>query len=97
VFSALGDETRLKLIGALCASGPMSITRLTEGTCFTRQAVTKHLRVLAAVGLARDMRAGRERLWRFEPTPLDEARRSLEAIGAQWDRALLRLKAAVED
>ena len=87
---------RLRLIAALCVGGAMSITQLTSGTDITRQAVTKHLNVLAAAGLVRDVKVGRERLWEFEPAQLDEARRTLEAIGRQWDQALARLKAAVE-
>src|SRR3979490_1874078 len=87
-FAALGDERRLRLVGALCVGGAMSITQLTSGTEITRQAITKHLQVLAAAGLVRDVKVGRERLWAFEPTQLDEARRSLEAIARQWDHAL---------
>lgn len=74
----------------------MSITQLTSGTHISRQAITKHLDVLAAAGLVRDVKVGRERLWEFEPESLDEARCSLELIARQWDRALARLKAAVE-
>lgn len=96
VFAALGDPTRLRLITVLCASGTLSIAQLTAGTAITRQAVTKHLTVLADAGLVRDVRQGRERLWEFEPARLDEARRSLEVIARQWDRALQRLKAFVE-
>ena len=96
IFAALGDEVRLRLIAALCVGGAMSITQLTAGSVITRQAITKHLDVLAAAGLVRDVKIGRERLWEFEPTQLDEARRSLEAIGQQWDHALAKLKRAVE-
>ncbi len=88
---------RLRLIAALCLGGAMSITQLTAGTDITRQAVTKHLNVLAAAGLVRDVKVGRERLWEFEPAQLDEARRTLELIGRQWEQALERLRAAVED
>jgi DNA-binding transcriptional ArsR family regulator len=97
LFAALGDEMRLRLIAALCVGGAMSITQLTSGTDITRQAITKHLGVLAAAGLVRDLRVGRERLWEFEPAQLDEARRSLEAIARQWDHALAKLKRAVEN
>jgi DNA-binding transcriptional ArsR family regulator len=96
VFAALGDETRLRLIVALCAGGALSIAQLTSGTEITRQAVTKHLQVLAEAGLVRSVKAGRERLWEFEATQLEEARRSLDAIAQQWDRALARLRMAVE-
>lgn len=97
VFAALGDPTRLHLVAALCAGGARSIAQLTIGTAVTRQAVTKHLQVLADAGLVRDSRQGRERRWELEPSRLDEARRSLDAIAAQWDQALLRLQRLVAD
>ena len=79
------------------ASKPLSISRLSDGAGVTRQAVTKHLRVLSDAGLARGLRHGREQLWELEAAPLDEARRSLERIAERWDEALERLKAVVED
>jgi DNA-binding transcriptional ArsR family regulator len=96
VFAALGDETRLRLIAALCVGGAMSITQLTAHSDLTRQAVTKHLAVLAGAGLVRDAKVGRQRLWEFEPGQIEEARRSLEVIASQWDHALERLKLMVE-
>jgi DNA-binding transcriptional ArsR family regulator len=96
VFAALGDQVRLALIARLGSEGPLSISRLTDGTDVTRQAVSKHLRVLASVGLARSVRQGREQLWRLEGAPLEEAQRSLARIARRWDEALLRLKATVE-
>jgi DNA-binding transcriptional ArsR family regulator len=96
VFAALGDETRLRLIAALCVGGAMSITQLTAHSDLTRQAVTKHLAVLAGAGLVRDAKVGRERLWEFEPGQIEEARRSLELIASQWDHALERLRLAVQ-
>jgi DNA-binding transcriptional ArsR family regulator len=96
VFAALGDETRLRLVAVLCVGGAVSIAQLTSTTDITRQAVTKHLHVLADAGLVHHVKVGRERLWQFDPQQLDEARRSLDLIAQQWDQALGRLKAAVE-
>ena len=96
IFAALGDETRLRLVAVLCVGGAMSIAQLTAGTAITRQAVTKHLHVLADAGLVRDVKVGRERRWEFEPDRLEEARQALEQIAAQWDVALERLRLAVE-
>lgn len=59
--------------------------------------MTKHLEVLADAGLVKDVRSGRERLWEFDATRLDEARQSLDAIATQWDQALERLQRFVED
>ena len=96
IFAALGDETRLRLIAVLCAGGAVSIAQLTSGTEITRQAVTKHLHVLADAGLVRDIKVGRERRWEFEPTQLEQALRSLDVIARQWDQPLEKLKMAVE-
>ena len=96
LFAALGDGTRLRLVTRLSAAGPLSIARLTEGGAVSRQAVTKHLQVLAGVGLAHPSRLGRESVWELEPQPLAAARRCLDGISAQWDSALDRLKTFVE-
>ncbi|MES2511911.1 MAG: metalloregulator ArsR/SmtB family transcription factor [Pseudomonadota bacterium] len=97
VFFALGDKTRLELIAVLCVGGAFSIAQLTANTDLTRQAVTKHLQVLSDAGLVRDLKMGRERLWQFDPAQMEEARKSLEAIGQQWESALGRLKQFVEE
>lgn len=97
VFAALGDETRLRLVTQLCADGPTSISRLSEGSAVSRQAITKHLHVLAKAGLVRGLREGRERLYEMDPLRLPEARQHLEAISRQWDDALSRLKLSVEE
>lgn len=96
VFAALGDPTRLKLIAALCAGGAFSIAQLTANTEISRQGVTKHLQVLAGAGVVRDVRLGRERLWQLEPGQIEEAKRTLEVIGREWEVALGKLKAFAE-
>ncbi|HTG61404.1 MAG TPA: metalloregulator ArsR/SmtB family transcription factor [Terriglobia bacterium] len=96
LFAALGDETRLRLVSRLCGGGPMSITRLTAGLNVTRQAITKHLRVMEKAGLVRSTRRGRESVWRLEQRRLKEARYHLQQISKQWDEALGRLRALVE-
>src|ERR1017187_5654734 len=97
LFAALGDETRLRLVSRLCDVGPMSITRLTKGSQVTRQAITKHLRVMEGSGLVRSTRKGRETVWQLNQRRLEHARRCLETISRQWDKALIRLKDFVED
>ena len=96
VFAALGDETRLRLVIRLCSDGPMSIAQLTAGFAITRQAITKHLRVMENAGLVRSMQQGRESVWEIEQKRLSEARRHLDAISSQWDATLARLKTFVE-
>lgn len=96
LFAALGDETRLALLSRLKSGERQSITDLTEGVDMTRQAVTKHLRVLEDAGLVRGTRAGRESLYELKVEPLSEARRALDDISRQWDNTLSRLKSFVE-
>jgi DNA-binding transcriptional ArsR family regulator len=96
IFAALGDRIRLRLVARLCEDGPMSITRLAKGTSVTRQAITKHLRVLEGAGLTRSTRQGRESVWTLDMKSLEEARRYLDMIGRQWEDALGRLRDFVE-
>lgn len=96
VFAALGDTTRLGLLGRLSADGPLSITRLSEGTGVTRQAITRHLHALGRAGLVRDARRGRERVFTLDLKRLEKARQYLDHVAAQWDAAAARLKAFVE-
>jgi DNA-binding transcriptional ArsR family regulator len=97
IFAALGDATRLHVVSRLSAGGPLSITQLTEGADVTRQAVTKHLTVLAEAGLVRDFRRGRERMWELRTRQLAEARRVLDLVSRRWDEALQRLRVMVEE
>jgi DNA-binding transcriptional ArsR family regulator len=96
MFAALGDETRLSMLAKLSQGRPMSIARLTAGTRLSRQAVTKHLRVLADAGVVSSARRGRESLFALEPRPLEALRNYLDRVSRQWDDALARLKAHVE-
>lgn len=96
VFAALGDETRLSLLTKLAKGKRHSISELTEGTKLTRQAVTKHLRVLQRVRIVHAKRAGRESLFELDPQPIHELTLYLEAVSKQWDAALARLKVFVE-
>jgi DNA-binding transcriptional ArsR family regulator len=97
VFAALGDETRLRLVSRLCNDGPMSIANLTRGTPITRQAITKHLRVMQDAGLVRNTKQGRESYWELDRRRLEEVRRNLALISKQWDQALSRLRKFVEE
>jgi DNA-binding transcriptional ArsR family regulator len=96
LFAALGDETRLRLVARLSDHGPMSIASLSDGFAISRQAITKHLRVMKSAGLVRSTRLGRESLWQLEQKRLAEARQHLNTISAQWDQTLDRLKRFVE-
>jgi DNA-binding transcriptional ArsR family regulator len=95
-FAALGDETRLSLVTVLSAGEPRSIAQLTGGSRLTRQAITKHLRVLENAGIVHSVRSGRENRFAFDPAPLNELKDYLARVSEQWDQALGRLKSLVE-
>lgn len=96
LFAALGDPTRLQLVTKLCEGSAQSISDLSAGSHLTRQAITKHLRVLESVGLVENLRAGRESLFEIKEKPLNDMREYLQLVSAQWDQALLRLQKMVE-
>src|SRR5215813_10387293 len=97
VFAALGDETRLALVVKLSGGQPSSISQLTKGSKLTRQAITKHLRVLESVGIVHSVHAGRESLFELDPTPIEEMGEYLDLVSEQWNHALARLKSFIED
>jgi len=96
VFAALGDPTRLALVARLCDGSRRSIAQLSEGHSLTRQAISKHLRVLEGARVVRSERAGRESLFVLNPQPIEDIRSYIELVSSQWDTALSQLKAFVE-
>ena len=96
LFATLGDATRLRLVMTLASGEARSIAELTAGSKLTRQAITKHLRVLERVGMVRCERAGRESRFAFDPRPVEQMQDYLETVSAEWDAALGRLKEFVE-
>jgi DNA-binding transcriptional ArsR family regulator len=96
VFAALGDATRLSLVAKLCRGKPRSISQLTRGSKLTRQAITKHLRVLESIGIVHGVRKGRESRFEFDPEPIDGIKEYVDSVSEQWDQALSRLKSFVE-
>ena len=96
LFAALGDQTRLSLVAKLCSGRRFSISQLTRGSKLTRQAITKHLRVLESAGMVHSMQEGRESLFEFDPGPIEETKKYLDVVSQQWDKVLSRLKLFVE-
>jgi DNA-binding transcriptional ArsR family regulator len=102
VFAALGDATRLALVARLIDGRPASISQLTDaqpagGARLTRQAITKHLRVLERARIVHGVRAGRESLFALDLKPIEDLKEYLEMVSGQWDQALARLKSFVEE
>ena len=91
------SPNRLRIITRLCDGGPCSTTDVTQVVSVSRQAATKHLLLLEAVGLVSSQRQGRERIWRMQPEPLTDASEYLTALSQRWDRAIDRLRAFVEE
>jgi DNA-binding transcriptional ArsR family regulator len=96
VFGALADSTRRGLLERLVAEGPETATNLAAGLPVSRQAVVKHLQVLADAGLVTSQRHGREVRYAATPDPLGPAVGWMVDAGARWDRRLERLKTKLE-
>ncbi len=96
LFIALGDETRLQLLFKLKTGHSQSIKQLAEGLPVTRQAVTKHLRVLEEASFVTQEARGRERHFAACPAGIEAVRSALDLIAQQWDDALQRLKSFAE-
>ena len=97
LFAAMGDSTRLNLVHRLTSGEPRSIAQLANGLDISHQGVSKHLKVLEDAGLISAQRVGRERRYQCEPDVLHEARAFLDQVATQWDEALARLQAYVEE
>jgi DNA-binding transcriptional ArsR family regulator len=96
VFDALGDPLRRRVFDAVAATGPVTATELAGGLPVTRQAVTKHLNVLAGAGLVTSTRSGRENRYVAVPDALADARVWLDEVGRRWDDRLRALRRHVE-
>ncbi len=94
VFAALGDPIRLELLDRI--EDGASITKLSDGLPITRQAITRHLRVLEAAELIEAQRYGRETQFTANPARLSQAKGWLDEVAQQWDQALARFKDHVE-
>jgi len=97
IFAALGDPTRLRLVEQLSDGQSRSIQELSATSPISRQAMTKHLRVLEEARLVRSARRGREVRFRIEQAELAHARNFLAKVAGQWDDALGRLADQVEE
>lgn len=96
IFAALGDKTRLALVARLCSGEPSSISELADDSKLTRQAITKHLGVLERAGIVRSSHAGRERIFEFDPEPIEGLQDYLATVSKQWDETLAHLKSHLE-
>lgn len=97
IFAALGDRTRLSLVARLGSGTSLCIAELAQDFALSRQAITKHLRVLENAGLVYSRRTGRESRFHFDPHPLEDLRKYLDLLAGQWDQALARLACLVDD
>lgn len=97
VFDALADPVRRDLLEQLREHGPASLGELAAGRTITRQAVTKHLDVLARAGLIGTTRVGRHRIHEIEPAPLRQLAEFLAPYAAAWDDRLARLTTHLEE
>lgn len=96
VLAALADPTRRQLLDQLAALGQATATTLAAGLPVSRQAVVKHLGVLAAAGLVDSVKVGREVRYAVRPEALDTTARWMTALAAAWDSRLAKIKRAAE-
>ena len=96
LFGALGDPRRLAIVERLADGKARAIRDLGEGAGVTRQALTKHLKVLEHAGVLRSERVGREVRYAIEQRELARAEAFLAHVRRQWSDALVRLKEHVE-
>ncbi|MER5768369.1 metalloregulator ArsR/SmtB family transcription factor [Streptomyces sp. NPDC001985] len=96
VLSALADPTRRRILDALAARGRATATVLAGEMPVSRQAVVKHLAVLAAAGLVSGRREGRETLYTVLPAPLGVTARWMERVASDWDSRLAAVKRLAE-
>ncbi|MCR9208605.1 MAG: winged helix-turn-helix domain-containing protein [bacterium] len=96
MFAALGDDTRLKILVKLRSGTPQSIKQLSADLPVTRQAVTRHLRVLEEANFVAQEIHGRERRFVACSEAISEAHDVLNVIAQQWEDALVRLKSFAE-
>jgi len=97
VFKALADPGRRLLLDRLHAEDGQTLGRLCERMGMTRQAVTKHLKVLEGASLVTAVRQGRERRHYLNPVPIQEiADRWIGKFERGRLRALADLKAQLE-
>ena len=96
VFAALGDPVRASLLNRLASDGRGTATSLTQITDVSRQAVDRHLRVLAGAGLVESRRQGREVVYSLKPATVARSAEWLEELGRTWERRLLDIKVLAE-
>lgn len=92
VFAALSDPTRRLVLDEVGRRGGATATELAADLPVTRQAVAKHLAVLAGANLVDARRAGRETRYRVTPEPLNDAIGWMTRVGGEWDERLARLQ-----
>jgi DNA-binding transcriptional ArsR family regulator len=95
VFAALADPTRRTVLEQVASRGSATATELAAPLGISRQAVAKHLGVLADAGLVDGRRAGRETRYRPTPAPMGEAISWMTEVGGRWDERLAALERQV--
>ncbi len=97
LWEAIADPSRRKVLDLILAHGQATPTTLAAELPVTRQAVSKHLAVLARAGLVEAQRHGRETHYTIRPERLDAAAQAMAAAAAHWDRRLHAIKRLAEE
>ena len=96
LFTALADGTRRSVVELLARGGSVTATQLSAEFPVTRQAIAKHLQVLADAGLVASVRRGRETQWSLTPAGLGPAMAWLQQVGAGFGDRVTDLQRHLE-
>jgi DNA-binding transcriptional ArsR family regulator len=89
VFVALADPSRRAILAALASGGPATATNLAGHLPITRQAIARHLGLLAETGLVTAEPGERRRVrYRLRSAPMQVAQQFLAALARDWDGRL---------
>lgn len=95
IFAAIADPTRRHVFQTLANTGPLTATALAADMDISRQAVSKHLGILATAGMAESSRVGRETRYQARLEPLSELQRWIDDVEGHWTARLAALAASL--
>jgi DNA-binding transcriptional ArsR family regulator len=95
-FNAVAEPRRRQILDVL-AQSERSVTSLVDHLGLAQPQVSKHLRVLRAVGLVEVTEEGRQRLYRVNGRPLQEIHTWVSQYQSMWDERLDRVEALLNE
>ena len=97
IFHALGDDTRLSIVGQLSDGSMRRVSDIAQAFDMSRPGVSKHLAILENADLLEMEWRGREKYYRLQPKTLEKARGWIDRHERLWNAALDDVAAFLED